>query len=380
VGFVPRVRPWTVLALASVIVVAALERAPAPVLVALPGLLAGALIGLAAMQLGVLAGGLALRPRMPRVVIGVGPRLRDWSSPGRTITLRAVPIMLSVTIGPGRSPVRPRVWGTYLVSTIFGLAVTATLIVDEAGPFWLGAAVGCAAAVVYVLLPRRDTAVTSTGWVLLHYLRLDPREAAEIDAAPLVAAVTKAVQAGDLPAARAACDALARIQPDGQSATMARVIVLEAHGQYAEALQLLLGMLTEPGLPQRDFALISAGLAGLAAAAVEAEQLEPELGLGWAERAITDAEQLAYPAYKLNGAKALVEVLRGNVSKAIALANTAIELGNDALGRADDLATLARAQMAAGDNVTARLTLGEAERIAAWWPRVARIRARLDVS
>ena len=368
------------LALASVIVVVALERAPAPALVALPGLLVGALIGLAAMQLGVLAGGLALRPRMPRVVIGVGPRLRDWSTPGRTITLRAVPIMLSVTIGPGRAPVRPRVWGAYLVSTIFGLAVTATLIVVEAGPFWLGVAVGCTAAVIYVLVPRRDTAVTSTGWVLLHYLRLEPQEAAEIDVAPLVAAVTKAVQAGDLPAAQAACDALADIQPDGQSATMARVIVLEAHGRYAEALQLLLGMLTEPELPQRDFALISAGLAGLAAAAVEAEQLEPELGLGWAERAIIDAEQLAYPAYKLNGAKALVEVLRGNVSKAIALANTAIELGNDALGRADDLATLARAHMAAGDNATARLTLVEAERIAPWWPRVARLRARLDVS
>jgi len=369
-----------VLALAALIVVAALERAPAAVLVALPGLLVGALIGLAAMQLGVLAGGVVLRPRMPRIVIGVGPRLRDWSTPGRTITLRAVPIMLSVTIGPGRAPVRPRVWGTYLVSTIFGLAVTATLIVVETGPFWLGTAVGCTAAVIYVLLPRRDTAVTSTGWVLLHYLRLEPREAAEIDAAPLVAAVTRAVQAGDLPAAQAACDTLAELQPDGQSATMARVIVLEARGRYAEALQLLLGMLTEPELPQRDFALISAGLAGLAAAAVEAEQLEPELGLGWAERAIIDAEQLAYPAYKLNGAKALVEVLRGNVSKAIALASTAIELGNDALGRADDLATLARAHMAAGDNATARLTLVEAERIAPWWPRVARLRARLDVS
>ncbi|MEV6609155.1 hypothetical protein [Kutzneria sp. NPDC051319] len=376
----PRVRPGTALAVASVLVVAALERAPAAILVALPGLLVGALIGLAVLQLGVLLGGLTLGPRMPRVVIGVGPRLRDWASPGRTITLRAVPIMLSVTIGPGKAPVRPRIWGTYLVSAIFGVAVTATLIAVESGPFWLGAAVGSAAAVVLALLPRRDPAATSTGWVLLHYLRLDPREAAEIDAAPLVAAVTKAVQSGDLPQAKAACDALARLQPEGQSLSMARVVVLEAHGQYAEALQLVLGMLAEPDLPQRDFALITAGLAGLAAAAVEAGQLELELGLGWAERAITDAEQLAYPAYKLNGAKALVEVLRGNVSKAIALASAAIELGNDALGRADDLATLARAQMAAGDNVTARLTLGEAERIAPWWPRVARIRDRLDVS
>ncbi|MFC0433106.1 hypothetical protein [Kutzneria buriramensis] len=374
------VRAWTVLAVASVIVVAALERAPGSILLALPGLVVGALIGLAALQLGVLAGGLALGPRIPRIVIGVGARLHDWSTPGRTITLRAVPIMLSVTVGPGRAPVRPRIWGTYLVSAILGIAVTAVLIAVESGPFWLGGAVGCAAAVVLALVPRRDAAVTSTGWVLFRYLRLDPREAAEIDAAPLVAAVTKAVQAGDLPAARAACEALEQLQPDKQSSAMARVIVLEAHGRYAEAMQLVLGMLAEPGLPQRDFALITAGLAGLAAAAVEAGQLEPELGLGWAERAITDAEQLAYPSYKLNGAKALVEVLRGNVSKAITLANSAIALGNDALGRADDLATLARAHMAAGDNATARLTLVEAERIAPWWPRVAQIRARLDVS
>jgi len=66
-----------VLAVASVIVVAALERAPAPILVAVAGLVPGALIGLAVLQLGVLAGGLALRPRMPRVVIGVGPRLKE---------------------------------------------------------------------------------------------------------------------------------------------------------------------------------------------------------------------------------------------------------------------------------------------------------------
>jgi len=74
------------LAVASVIVVAALERAPAPILVAVAGLVPGALIGLAVLQLGVLAGGLALRPRMPRVVIGVGPRLKDWTAPGRSIT------------------------------------------------------------------------------------------------------------------------------------------------------------------------------------------------------------------------------------------------------------------------------------------------------
>lgn len=368
------------LALATVVALVAIERSPVAVLIALLGALVGGLIGLAVLQIGVLTGGLLLGARIPRIVIGVGPRLHEWVRPKRTIALRAVPVMLSVTVGPGKSPVRVRQWFTSLLSALFGVACVVVLAVFGGGAFWLGAALGAGAAVLLALWPRRDAAVTSTGWVLANYLRMDPREAAELDAAPLVARVTEAVQAGDLEAAWAAAEHLERVQPGEQSASMARVIVLEAHGRYAEAMQVVLGMLAAPGLPQRDFALIMAGLAGLAAAAVEADQLDRELGLGTAERAITDAEQLAYPSYKLNGAKALVEVLRGNISRAITLANSAIELGNDALGRADDLATLARALMAAGDNAKARLALVEAERIAAWWPRVALIRSRLDIT
>ncbi|MCC5698261.1 hypothetical protein LH612_34520, partial [Klebsiella pneumoniae] len=50
------------------------------------------------------------------------------------------------------------------------------------------------------------------------------------------------------------------------------------------------------------------------------------------------------------------------------------------LSRADDYATLAQAHMARRDNAAARRALAAAEELAAWWPRVARVRQRLHVS
>ena len=72
-------------------------------------------------------------------------------------------------------------------------------------------------------------------------------------------------------------------------------------------------------------------------------------------------------------------LLLGDCPKAILLARMAADSGDDRLGRADDLATLARAHMAAGDNQAARAALGEAERLVPWWPRVAGTRVRLEV-
>jgi hypothetical protein len=76
----------------------------------------------------------------------------------------------------------------------------------------------------------------------------------------------------------------------------------------------------------------------------------------------------------------MVELLRGNLKEAISLARLAAGAGDDLLARADDLATLARAHMAAGDNRTAREVIGEAEKLAKWWPRVANTRIRLEVA
>ena len=119
---------------------------------------------------------------------------------------------------------------------------------------------------------------------------------------------------------------------------------------------------------------------GLACVTVEAGQLDSELGLSTASNALDNAATLGYPTYKLNGVRALHALLRGDFDEAVTLAGRAAEAGEDLLGRADDLATLARAHMASGDNQAARAAITEAEKLAAWWPRVAGTRSRLEVS
>jgi len=368
-----------VIAVAVLIVIVVLERSVTGGIVGLLGGLVGALIGFAVLQAGLLVGAVALRARVRRIVVGVGPRIGQWRLGTRSVALRAVPVMLSVAVGPGRAPVRPRLWGASMVSAVSGVTVAVGLAILGSGALWHGAAVGCTAAVILVLLPRRDAAVTSTGWILVNYPRLTGREAAELDASALVAEVSDAVHVGDLAAAERIAERLATDHAALRSATLARVVVLEANGRYAEAMRLVLDLLRDPEIEQLDFTTTMAGLAGLSAAAVEAGQLDGELGLPAAERAIADAERLNYPSHRLTGTKALVRLLRGDTDGAITLATTATGLGEDTVSRADDLATLARAYMAAGDNVRAREVLGAAERLAPWWPRVAGTRARLDL-
>jgi len=156
--------------------------------------------------------------------------------------------------------------------------------------------------------------------------------------------------------------------------------VLEAQGRYAEAMILAVKLTSDATSDPQQAASSFAALAGLACATVEAGQLEAELGLSTASQAIENATALGYPKHKLNGARAMVELLRGNLKEAIALARQAAGAGDDLLARADDLATLARAHMAAGDNRTAREVIGEAEKLAKWWPRVANTRTRLEVA
>ncbi|GAA0600364.1 hypothetical protein GCM10010174_15170 [Kutzneria viridogrisea] len=372
-------RPSVLLPLAVLLAVVLVERDPVGALVGAGGAVAGALIGFAVLQLGVLAGGLLLGARVSRVVVGVGGRVRDWKLGARTVTLRRLPVMLSVTVGPGRAPVRPRLWATSLVSALCGLAACVLLAVLGDGPFWHGAALGATAAVGMSLWPRRTVSMTSTGWILANYLRLAGREAAELDAAPLVSEASAAVRAGDMAAAEQVARELGERYPALQSAVFARVIIMEARGEYGPAMQLVLGMMRAEGVEQRDFTLMMAGLAGLAAAAVEAGQLDRELGLHTTRQSMADAEQLGYPAHKLNGTKALLALLEQDTESAITLATKAAYLGEDVVGRADDLATLARAHMVAGDNAKARSVLAEAERLAPWWPRVVGTRERLDV-
>lgn len=165
--------------------------------------------------------------------------------------------------------------------------------------------------------------------------------------------------------------------PAARAVRASRLLVLEARGRYAEALTLAIGMSEADG---QDAAAVMAAVAGLTGAAVEAGQLDAHDGLPVAARALNEAVELGKPSYMLDGVRALIALLAGDPQLAVRLARTACRNNDGSLHRADDLATLARAYMAAGDNSKARKTLAKAERLVPWWPRVAVTRSRLDLA
>jgi len=373
--------PGFVLSVAVVVALGVIERSVSGVLTGVVGTLVGILVGLAGLQVGQLVGALLLGVPVHRVVIGVGPRLGEWGTAARPVVLRAVPLHLAVAVGPGRGPVRLRMWGAALVSAAAGVAVCGWMVDDavRGGAFFHGMAIGCGVAVAYALVPRRTAGSTSTGWMLFRLHRLSPRQVRQMEAAPLTGQAIDAAHNGDLVTAERAAARLAQAYPDLRTAIAARIVVLEARGRYAEAMVLAVKLASQSDQEPHEAAVSFAALAGLACTTVEAGQLDSELGLSTASTAITNAETLGYPRHKLNGSRALLNLLRGNLDRAIALARIAAGSGDDVINRADDLATLARAHMAAGDNRTARAVIGEAEKLVPWWPRVAKTRSRLEV-
>lgn len=373
--------PVVLLAVATVLVVAVVERSVGQVLLGLVGAVIGLLVGLLSLQVGMLLGAVALGVRVHTVVIGVGRRLRDWTGPRRAVVVRAVPLFLSVSVAPGKAPARRRMWGAALCSAVVGTAAAGAAVVGAAlvgGGLWTGLSLACALTVGHALVPRKTPGSTSTGWFLLRLPGLTGVQAQQLDAAPLVGQAVDAAQRGDLALAAELAARLREQHPTLRTAT-AGILVLQAGGRYAEAMQLAMGLIEGGAATPGEAAPFFAALADLACATVEAGQLDPELGLRTAEHAIEAAETLGYPKYKLAGPRALHRLLRGDVEQAIVLARSAARSGDDRLGRADDLATLALAHMAAGDNAAAREAIVEAEKLVPWWPRVARTRARLDV-
>ncbi len=361
----------------AVVVVA---RSLPDVVTGLFGALTGGLAAVAASQFGLLASVALAGVTVQRLVVGTGPRVADWSTPQRIVALRAIPIIMSVSVRATRAPVRPRIWVSALCALAFevALAVLAVLVAD--GPFMHGFAVAAIASLVLSMVPKRTATTTSTGWLLLRLPWVGDELARQLEAAPVVNEAVAAAQAGDVARAERLAARLRTTYPDLRSALAARISVLEAQGRYAEAMILAVKLTTEAKEDPRDAASSFAALAGLACATVELGQLDAELGLSTASQAIENAAALGYPNYKLNGARAMVQLLRGNLKEAITLARLAASAGDDVLARADDLATLARAHMAAGDNRTARQVLTEAEKLAKWWPRVAGTRSRLEVA
>jgi hypothetical protein len=373
-------RPGFLATLATVTIIVVVEWSVAGAMAGLTGSLVGGLSAVVASQFGLLTSVLVARVSIQRLVVGIGPRVADWSTPHRIVALRAFPIMLSVSVRATRSPVRVRIWVSALCALTFEVALAATAILVADGPFMRGFAVATVASLVLSLMPKRTATTTSAGWLLFRLPWASEDLARQMEAAPVIGKAVEAAQAGDIATAEKMAAFLRETYPDLRSALAARISVLEAQGRYAEAMILAVKLTTESGKDPQQAASSFAALAGLACATVEAGQLDAELGLSTASQAIENAAALGYPNYKLNGARAMVELLRGNLKEAITLARLAAGAGDDLLARADDLATLARAHMAAGDNRTAREVIGEAEKLAKWWPRVASTRVRLEVA
>ena len=346
------------------------------------GALVGLLAELAALQVGMLIGALVRGVRVHHLVIGVGALVREWNPPGRRVVLRALPVLVQVGIGPNRAPVRRRMWGAALCSAVLGLLVAALLVTTApvgAGAFGVGLALGGGAAFLHTLPPRRGPGFTTTGWFLFRLPRLTGRPAAELDAAPLVAATTDALDRGDLVVADRESERLLAEHPTLRTAVGARAAVLSALGRYGDGLRLVSDLIAVPEQEPREVAIVLAGMAGLTAAAVESGELPAEVGVPAARRAVDGARELGYPSYRLTGTLGLIALVSGDPATAARLAEQGAELGDSPLGRADDLATVARAHMAAGDNAAARAALARAEALAGWLPRVRTTRDRLDI-
>jgi hypothetical protein len=364
--------------MATVAAVVVVERAVGLVVVGLLGAGVGALAAVAVSQIGLLASVLVAGVSVRRVVVGIGPRVADWSTPQRVVAVRAVPVMLSVSVRATRTPVRVRMWVSALCACAFEVGLAVVAVMAASGPFTRGFAIAAVGSLVLSLVPKQTATTTSTGWLLFRLPWAGDDTARQMEAAPAIGRAVEAAQAGDLATAERMAAHLRESYPDLRTALAARISVLEAQGRYQEAMILAVKLTTDA--PAREAATAFAALAGLACATVEAGQLDAEVGLSTASQAIENAAVLGYPSYQLNGARAMVELLRGNLKEAITLARLAAGAGDDLLARADDLATLARAHMAAGDNRTARQVLSEAEKLAKWWPRVAKTRTRLEVA
>lgn len=361
-------RPGGLATAASVAVVVVLTRSLPGVVTGLLGALTGGLVAVVASQAGLLASVLVPGIGLRRLVVGTGPRVADWSTPRRIVTLRAVPVILSVSV---RAATVTRIRVAALCGLGFEAGLAAGAVLVASGPFTDGLAAATVASVAVSLVPRRTATTTSTGWLLFRLPRSGTGQAAA-----LVDRVLHAARAGDLTTAERLATQLRAHHPALPSALAARIAVLAAQGRYPEAVVLAVRLTSGPADDPGAFAV----LAGLACATVESGQVDTEVGLTTASRAIENAAALGYPNYRLNGARAMVALLRGELKEAITLARLAASAADDVLDRADDLATLARAHMAAGDNRTARQVLTEAEKLARWWPRVATTRTRLEVA
>ncbi len=344
------------------------------------GALAGAIALPMSTQAGLIVGALLFGLRLRHVVVGALRRVATLRVGGVTITVRALPVVLGSEIGPWRGPVIARCWSAGAVSALAGLGVVlgAWLLAD--GPFGRGFVIAVTPFMLYKLLPRRVPLTTSTGWLLFGLPRMPEPRRTEFCAGAYAARAHEALQDGDLDRAQAHVDQLAAEHPDLGTTVSCRVTMLEARGEYAHAVALLLQHISSTEIASRELSYALAGLAGLGFSAVESGQLSADDALPIARKALRDSTALGFPAFELSGTFGLVALIDGDAEEAARLATLGAEHATSPMSRADDFATLARAHMARHDNAAAREALAEAEELAAWWPRVRAVREQLSVA
>ncbi|MEV1116499.1 hypothetical protein AB0I91_15620 [Actinosynnema sp. NPDC049800] len=339
-----------------------------------------------ALQLGLLAGARLFHVRVPLVEIGVGGEIRTWTKPHLRVVWRTIPLLMSVGLTSIKAPVRRRLWLTGLTSAVVAAVVVAVAWLGALGwsgadqPFLRGFAVAGTAVLLNGLWPRRGAGTTSPGWFLFALPRVSGRTAAEYEATPLVNEVTDALEVGDLDRAEALADELVERHPTLLVAIGARSSVLTLRARYGEALHLVSGLVGRTDLEPRDMAFVLAAMAGSTANAVEGGQLPADVGVPAAKRAADGAMKFGYPRHRFTATLAQLALIEHDHATALALATQAKATSETGLARADALATIARAHMAAGDNAAARASLVEAEQLAGWMPRVAETTARLNIT
>lgn len=377
-------RSWVLVPVVALVVIGVVETLAGTGIgafgIAALGALAGVILLPVATQVGLLIGSVLFGLRVRHIVLGAMRRVASWRLGRVTVTVRLLPVVLASEIGPWRRPVILRCWLAGVLSALGGAATVAAGWLLGDGPFGRGFVIAVTPFMLYKLWPKRAPMTTSTGWLLFGLPRMSEPKRTEFRAGASAARAHEAVSAGEIDRAQACVDELAAEHPELNTTVSCQVTLHEARGDYARAVTVLLHHISSADIPAREMSYNLAGLAGLAFSAVEAGQLPGDEVLAIARKALHDASALGFPEFQINGTYGLLALIEGDADEAVRLAALGAEHATSALSRADDLATLARAHMARHDNVAAREALAEAEKAAAWWPRVRSLRARLAVA
>lgn len=346
----------------------------------LAGALIGLLLQLAAGQAGLALGAVLFGLRITHVIIGIGGELKSWTRTHQRIVLRTIPVLATI----GITGLKPGVRRRTVLTGAFAITLSATVVAatwfTTGTAFGKGMALAATACLCLQLVPIERPGHTSLGWFVFALPKLTGRRLGELEARPRVLAGMDAYHRGDVDEAERIHGELVRDHPDLITVVGLEVVIKCAREKYLEALQTVLGLNGRDDIGQRELAFIMATTAGVTAQAVEAGQFPAEVGLETARNMLNNAYEAGYPRYRANGTLALMALLEGDTAKARQLAEWSAKSSENALGRADDLITIARAWMADGNNAKARELVAEAHELAGWSPRVAATRARLEIT